>query len=54
MAKGEKSADTAVTKEAQGQSTGTYKVTIEGTVKKNGNPDPTPLGDYRVTEFRKK
>ena len=54
MAQGEKSADKAVKKKAQGQPTGKYKVTVEGTIEKTGNPEPTPLGDYRVTEFRKK
>jgi hypothetical protein len=54
MAEGKKSADDAVTEEAKGKSTGTYSVTITGTVKKNGNPDPTPIGDYRVTKFTKK
>ena len=53
MAQGEKSADKAVKKKAEGQPTGTYKVTVEGTIVKNGNPDPDPLGDYRVTEFTK-
>lgn len=51
MAQGEKSADKAVKKAAESQSAGTYKVTVTGTIQKNGNPDPNPLGDYKVTEI---
>ena len=51
MPQGEKSADKAIKKAAESKSTGTYKVTVTGTIQKNGNPDPTPIGDYKVTDL---
>jgi hypothetical protein len=48
MAQGKKSADEAVKAEAQGKASGKYKVTVTGTIEKNGNPDPNPLGDYKA------
>jgi hypothetical protein len=53
MPPGDKSADKAVKDAAKGKSSGTYSVTVTGTIKKNGNPDPTPIGDYRVTDLTK-
>jgi hypothetical protein len=45
---GEKSADKAVKDAAKGVASGKYTVTVTGTIEKNGNPDPNPLGDYRA------
>jgi hypothetical protein len=46
---GETSADKAVKNEAQGKESGTYEVTVTGTVTIDGSsPEPTPIGDYRA------
>ena len=49
MSPRETSADKAVKNAAKDKSSGTYSVTVTGTVQKNGNPDPTPIGDYKAT-----
>jgi hypothetical protein len=43
-----KTPDKAEKDAAKDAAPGTYDVTITGKVEKNGNPDPTPLGDYRA------
>jgi hypothetical protein len=44
-----KTPDKAEKDAAKSADPGTYEVSITGTVQKNGNPDPTPIGDYRAT-----
>jgi hypothetical protein len=45
----DKKADKAVEKAlADAGATGTYDVEVTGTVEKDRNPQPTPIGDYKA------
>jgi hypothetical protein len=43
-----KTPDKAEKEAAKAATPGTYAVRITGTVQKDGDPDPTPIGDYKA------